>query len=101
MGHHGDQRTIIPVTVQLLGQDGQVFLSSSATQYESNVADSPVFSPGTWPSSSTPTELPDAIQRVEFNQTGQGGLAYRARARADAFARDPDTFRRLLLPAQW
>jgi hypothetical protein len=62
---------IIPVTVQLLGQNGQVFLSSSATQYESNVADSPVFSPGTWSSSSTPTQLPDAIQRAEFFQSAK------------------------------
>ena len=62
---------ITPVTVQLLGQNGQVFLYSNATQYESNVADSPAFSPGTWPSSSTLTELPDAIQRAEFNQTAK------------------------------
>ena len=60
-----------PVTVQLLGQNGQVFLYSNATQYESNVADSPAFPPGTWPSSSTLTELPDAIQRAEFNQTAK------------------------------
>jgi hypothetical protein len=44
-GHHGDQRADNPVTVQLLGQNGQVFLYSNATQYESNVADSPAFSP--------------------------------------------------------
>ena len=57
---------IIPVTVQLLGQNGQPVLSSSATQYESNVVGSPIFSPAAWSSSSTPTELPDAIQRAEF-----------------------------------
>ena len=59
---------IIPVTVQLLDKNGLPVLSSSATQYESNVANSPVFSPATWSSSSTPTELPDAIQRAEFYQ---------------------------------
>jgi hypothetical protein len=57
---------VIPVTVQLLGQNGQPFQTSSATQYESNVTGSPVFSPAAWSSSSTPTELPDAIQRAEF-----------------------------------
>jgi hypothetical protein len=57
---------IIPMTVQHLDRSGQPALSSSATQYESNVVNSPVFSAATWSSSSTPTELPDAIQRAEF-----------------------------------
>jgi len=57
---------IIPVTVQLLDKNGNVALSSSGSQYESNVVNSPVFSPSTWSSSSTPTQLPDAIQRAEF-----------------------------------
>ena len=67
---HGGTTTInapvIPVTVQLLNPDSSVFASSSGSQYESNVLNSPIFSPGTWSSSSTPTELPDAIQRAEF-----------------------------------
>lgn len=60
---------VIPITVQLLDQNGQVAMSSSATQFESNVVNSPVFSAGTWSSSSTPTEMPDAIQRAEFFST--------------------------------
>jgi hypothetical protein len=72
---HGGTTTInapiIPVTVQLLDQNGQTVLSSSASQYESNVTNSPVFSPATWSSSTTPTELPDAIQRAEFFQSAK------------------------------
>jgi hypothetical protein len=60
---------IVPVTVQLLDQNGLPVLSSSATQFESIVANSPVFSAGTWSSSSTPTEMPDAVQRAEFFST--------------------------------
>jgi len=67
---HGGTTTInapvIPVTVQLLDKSGNVVLFSSGSEHESNVLNSPVFSPGTWSSSSTPTELPDAIQRAEF-----------------------------------
>jgi hypothetical protein len=72
---HGGTTTInapiIPVTVQLLDPSGQVFLSMSAAPYESESADSPVFSPATWSSSSTPTELPDAIQRAEFSRSAK------------------------------
>jgi hypothetical protein len=59
---------VIPVTVQLLDPSGQVSLSTSAAPYETLTVDSPVFSPATWSSSPTPTELPDAIQRAEFYQ---------------------------------
>jgi hypothetical protein len=57
---------IIPVTIQLLNPDGSVFLSMSAAPYETLTANSPIFSPASWSSSPTPTELPDAIQRAEF-----------------------------------
>jgi hypothetical protein len=72
---HGGTTTInapvVPITVQLLDQKGAPILSSSASQYETNVVNSPVFSPGTWSSSATPTELSDAIQRAEFFSTAK------------------------------
>jgi len=68
---------VIPVSLQLLGPDGNPYiymgnpLYSDATQFVSPVLNSPVFSNSTYSSSDTPTQFNDAIQRAEFYPQAQ------------------------------
>jgi hypothetical protein len=60
---------VVPVIVQLLNQDGSVFLTSDPKPFILPTLQSPLFQNSTFSSSPTPTQITDAIQRAEFWNT--------------------------------
>jgi len=62
---------IIPVSLNLLNPDGTTFQYVDATQFTSKFVNSPNFQNSTYSSSSTPTQIQDAIQRSEFASTAK------------------------------
>jgi hypothetical protein len=56
---------VVPVSLDLVRPDGSV-LHSDATQYVQPVLGSPIFSNSTYSSSSTPTQISDAVHRAQF-----------------------------------
>jgi hypothetical protein len=60
---------IIPVSVNLQNTDGTSALYEDGTQHISDFVNGPDFSNTTWSSSSTPTQLGDAIDRAQFAAT--------------------------------
>jgi hypothetical protein len=62
---------IVPVSLDLLNYDGSVRFHVDATRYVNPVLQSPVFSNSTYSSSTTPTQISDAIQRAEFAKSAK------------------------------
>jgi hypothetical protein len=57
---------IIPVSLNLLNPDGSVFLHYDVGPFVTPTLASPVFTPASFSTSSTPTQFTDAIARAEF-----------------------------------
>jgi hypothetical protein len=62
---------IIPVNVNLEYPDGSSAVYLDATQFVSGFVNGPDFSNHQWSSSSTPTQLGDAIDRAQFHATAK------------------------------
>ncbi len=60
---------VVPVVVQLLNSDGSVAYTYDVTPDVLPVLQSPIFQSATFTSSSTPTQITDAIMRAEFWNT--------------------------------